>query len=116
MTQCIISRNFFFAFFNSDIIKQKLNQDLLSDRVIADTQTMLFIPSLLSLVPKPNGDLWRIIHFSLTRGSFIHDYIPKEAAKLKYPKLKIFLHVYTGLIKLQVSSKKQSKRFFKMLH
>ena len=79
------------AFLNANIIEQKLNDNLLAGRVIFPTQTNPFISSPLGLVPKPNGELRQIYHFSFPRKSSVNDYIPKEVANLKYATLKNIL-------------------------
>ena len=84
----IHSKNLVFALLDSQIITQKLEEDLLSGRVIPATQKYPFISSPLGLVPKPNGGLCRIHHLSHPRGSSVNDYISKEASHLRYTSLK----------------------------
>lgn len=80
----ITSHNLSSALLDSTVIQEKLEQDLILGRVIPATQSSPFISSPLGLVPKPNGGLRRIHHLSYPRGSSVHDFIPKEAANLKY--------------------------------
>ena len=87
----IISRSLSFALFNSDIIKQKLDENLLLGRIIHTTQTKPFIFLSLGLVPKPNRDLWYIHHLSFPQESSVNDYIPKEVENFKYTTLENIL-------------------------
>lgn len=83
----IISPNLTSALLDSAIIEKKLKEDLQSGQVVQATQTSPFISSPLGLVPKQNGDLCRIHHLSYPQGFSVNDFIPKEAAKLKYATL-----------------------------
>lgn len=83
----ITSHNLSSALLDSTVIQEKLEQDLILGRVIPATQSSPFISSPLGLVPKPNGGLRRIHHLSYPRGSSVNDFIPKEAANLKYATL-----------------------------
>ena len=87
----IISRNLSSALLDANVIQQKLKDDLLVGRVIPAAQINPFISSPLGLVPKPNGGLRRIHHLSFLRGSSVNDFIPKEAANLKYATLENIL-------------------------
>lgn len=84
----IISRNLNSATLDPTVIQQKLDQDLLSGRIIPAFQLSPFISSPLGLVPKSNGDLRRIHHLSYPRGLSVNDFIPKEATNLRYATLK----------------------------
>lgn len=87
----IVSCNLFSALLNPDVIQQKLKDNLLAGCVIPATQITSFISSPLGLVPKPNEDLRRIYHLSFPHGSSVNNFIPKEAANLKYATLENIL-------------------------
>ena len=90
----ITSPNLSSALLDPAVIRQKLDQDIFSGRVISATQLSPFISSPLGLVLKQNGDLRRIHHLSYSRGSSVNDFILKEAVNLKYATLaNVFIRI-----------------------
>ena len=83
-----MSKNLASALLDSQIITEKLKDNLLSGQLIPFTQSYPFISSPLGLVPKPNGGLRRIHHLSHPRGSSVNDFISKEASNLRYTSLR----------------------------
>ena len=83
-----MSNSLAFALFDPQIITEKLKDDLLLRCVIPATQSYPFISSPLGLVPKPNGGLCRIYHFSHPRGSSVNNFKKKEASNLQYTSLR----------------------------
>ncbi len=92
----ILSENLTSALEDTEIIDNKLRDDLALQRVVeVKTPAPPFISSPLGLVPKHDGGWRKIHHFSHPRGHSVNDQIPDGAGEMRYTRFQDVMRMVT---------------------
>lgn len=110
----ILSENLPSALEDPKIIDKKINEDLVSGRVVrVEKPTCSFICSSLGLVPKQDGGWRRIHHLSYPKGKSVNDYIPEGAGELEYTRFRDVLKLVTQAVRHCIILKTDVKDAFR---